>query len=135
MSRRLKASSASVEAKGSPPTRSLIRLRPNLWTRYLSSGRTVLAAGDDGVVGDHHDQGLFVYETRLLSRYRYLIDGAAPHAVSVSNVSQHTWLGYFLADIGRVPIADAAQEAVELRLSRYVGAGVHEDVDLTNYAR
>ncbi|HEY0600339.1 glycogen debranching N-terminal domain-containing protein [Brevundimonas sp.] len=122
--------------------RSLVRLRVRPGANHVSSGRTVLATDDDGVLTPRLDRGLFVHETRLLSRYRYLIDGAAPQPVSASNVDQRSWLGYFIApapggetEKERDPISGAAQEAVELRLSRYVGGGMHEDVDLTNFAR
>lgn len=122
--------------------RSLIRLRPRAGTTYVSSDRTVLATRDDGVLVPELDRGLFVDETRLLSRWRWLIDGIPPQAVSSSNIAQHSWLGYFIApapgghaEQGRDPISGTAQEAVELRLSRYVGGGMHEDVDLTNFAR
>jgi hypothetical protein len=73
----------------------LIRLRPRSETIYVSQSRTVLATERDGLVagGEH---GLFVHETRLLSRYRYLIDGRPPHPVALSNVQQHTWLGYYI---------------------------------------
>jgi len=117
---------------------ALVRLRPRPGTNYVSSGRTVLATGEDGVLREAPDQGLLVYETRLLSRYRYLIDGVEPHPVTTSNVAQRSWLGYYIARPGADPAApptlsDAAQQAVELRLSRYAGGGVHEDVDLTNF--
>lgn len=122
--------------------RSLVRLRARPGTNYVSSGRTVLATNDDGVLLPGLDRGLFVHETRLLSRYRYLIDGRPPHLVSASNVAQRSWLGYFITPAPdssqkqeRDPISAAAQETVELRLSRYVGGGMHEDVDLTNFAR
>jgi hypothetical protein len=104
---------------------ALVRLRSRLSTTYVSSGRTVLATGHNGTIGDAPDQGLFVCETRLLSRHQYLIDGAEPFAVSASNVAQRSWLGYFIAPGaagGPVPIQDVAQQAVELRLSRYAGA-------------
>jgi glycogen debranching enzyme len=102
----------------------------------------VLATDEDGVVAPKLDRGLFVEETRVLSRYRHLIDGAAPQLVAASNVAQRSWLGYFIAaapggepDDGRDPISAAAQETVELRLSRYVGGGLHEDIDVSNFAR
>jgi len=124
------------------PDRSLIRLRVRPGTNHVSSGRTVLATDDNGVLAPQLDRGLFVHETRLLSRYRYLIDGVEPQAVSASNVDQRSWLGYFIVpapggeiEKERDPISGAAQEAVELRLSRYLGDGMHEDVDLTNFAR
>ena len=102
----------------------------------------MLATADDGVLTPRPDHGLFVHETRLLSRYRYLIDGEPPLSVSASNVAQRSWLGYYIiqapggeARQERDAISAAAQETVELRLSRYLGGGMHEDVDLTNFAR
>lgn len=125
----------------SPHERSLIRLRPRAGTAYVSSDRTVLATREDGVLWPEPERGLFVDETRLLCRYGWLIDGQAPLAVSASNVAQRSWLGYFIvqAPAGpavkeRDPASSAAQQALELRLSRYVGGGMHEDVDLTNFA-
>src|SRR5947208_424541 len=76
---------------------SLIRLRPRDDMLYVSQSNTVLASGRDGFVTENSEQGLFVHETRLLSRYRYLIDGQAPQPVALSNVEQHTWLGYYVA--------------------------------------
>jgi glycogen debranching enzyme len=125
-----------------PDDHSLVRLRVRHGTTYVSSGRTVLATGEDGVLLPELDRGLFVAETRLVSRYRWLIGGAAPKLVSASNVAQRSWLGYYFlpapggeAEKERDPVSDGAQEALELRLSRYAGSGLHEDVDLTNFAR
>lgn len=124
-----------------PPERfdqSLIRLRARPETNYVSKARTVLATGRDGFLDARPDQGLFVHRTRLLSRYRYVVGGRTLHPVSVSNVEQRSWLGYYIApattSAGRDPtISEVAQQAIELRLSRYVGEGMHEDVDLTNF--
>ncbi|WEX74017.1 amylo-alpha-1,6-glucosidase [Sinorhizobium numidicum] len=122
------------------PDHSLIRLRARPETIYVSKGRTVLATGRDGFVDQKPDQGLFVHQTRLLSRHRYLIDGHPPHAVSISNVAQHSWLGYYIAPAPKafthhLTVADVVQKTIELRLSRYVGDGLHEDVDLANFTQ
>ena len=77
--------------------RSLSRLLPRFSTRYVSQSRTVLAAGLDGFVDEGGEHGLFVHQTRLLSRYRWLIDGQPPRPVVLSNVEQHSWLGYYIA--------------------------------------
>jgi glycogen debranching enzyme len=123
----------------------LIRLRPRDDTLYVSQGRTVLATDRDGFVNDGAERGLFVYETRLLSRYRYLIDGQPPQPNTRSNVAQHSWMGYYIAlppgidaglkDQGSGQVPPASEQTLELRLSRYVGAGMHEDVDLTNFTQ
>jgi glycogen debranching enzyme len=124
------------------PSQTLIRLRPRAETVYVSKGRTALATGRDGFLGDGPEQGLFVYETRLLSHYRYLIDGQPFHLVSVSNVAEHNWLGYYIAPAPtklrrskKSTLYNAAQQALELRLSRYLGEGLHEDIDLTNFTQ
>ena len=86
--------------------------------------------------------GLFVHQTRLLSRYRWLIDGAAPLTAALSNVEQHSSLGYYICpprtvvagDGDDAEAVDPNEHTVELRVSRYVGGGVHEDVDVTNYS-
>jgi glycogen debranching enzyme len=123
----------------------LIRLRPRDDTVYVSQDRTVLATERDGFIYDGAEHGLFVHETRLLSRYRYLIDGQPPQPVARSNVEQHAWLGYYIVfppgldagppDQGSGQVEQASQQTLELRLARYVGGGLHEDVDLTNYTQ
>lgn len=120
------------------PYENLVRLHVRPDTVYVSKGRTVLATDRDGFLAGAPDQGLFVDQTRMLSYYRYLIPGCRLHPVSVSNVAQHSWCGYFIAQPAsfsdREPtVPEIAQNCVELRLSRYVGDGLHEDADLTNF--
>jgi glycogen debranching enzyme len=126
------------------PQDYLVRLRPRADTLYASQGRTVLATGRDGFVRGGADHGLFVRQTRMLSLYRYLIDGESPRPVALSNVEQHTWLGYYIAlppgvreerDPGSGQMETISEQTLELRLSRYVGDGLHEDVDLTNFTQ
>jgi glycogen debranching enzyme len=126
------------------PQDYIARLRPRSDTLYVSQGRTVMAAERDGFIQDGADHGLFVHETRLLSRYRYLINDEPPRAVVLSNVEQHTWLGYYIAlppgarrerDPGSGQMEVISQQTIELRLSRFVGDGMHEDVDLTNFTQ
>src|SRR5512138_472132 len=122
-----------------------VQLHPRSDTVVVSQGRTVLSTGRDGFISDGAERGLFVYQTRLLSRYRYLIDGQPPQPNACSNVEQHSWLGYYITlppgittgqkDQGSGQVPQAAEQTLELRLSRYVGGGVHEDVDLTNFTQ
>jgi len=126
-----------------PLDRSLIQLRARAETVYVSHGNTVLATGRDGFLDDGIEQGLFVDQTRLLSCYRCLVDGAPPLPVTSSNVGQASWLGYYLVTAsGRdhdhaslTAPAEAAQHSLELRISRVVGEGLHEDIDLANFTQ
>lgn len=124
---------------------NLIEILPNRTTSYTSQGYTVLVAESDGLIRDGTLQGLFVHQTRLLSRLRYLVDGEPPFAVVSSNVEQHAWLGYYIAvppgidpgpaDTGSGQVQHASQHSLELRVSRQVGSGVHEDLYLTNFTQ
>ena len=104
----------------------------------------MLATDLDGLIREFPKHGLFVGETRLLSRYRYFVDGKAPETVAVSNVEQHSWLGYYISpapgvdwkqDTGSGEMEESSEETIELRVSRTVGLGVHEDIDFTNFTQ
>src|ERR1043165_2819735 len=106
--------------------RSLAKISPRPNTIYCSQGRAVLATDLDGLIGDFPRHGLFVRETRFLSRYRYLVEGKAPQTVAVSNVEQHSWLGYYICpapglkwkkDTGSGEMEESSEETVELKVS------------------
>ncbi|MBS0421393.1 MAG: amylo-alpha-1,6-glucosidase [Proteobacteria bacterium] len=123
--------------------RRLIRLRPRATALHVSHDRTVLVLARNGFIHPDEHEGLFVDETRLLSRYDCRIDGHALLPVALSNVAQHSWLGYYIiappgAGHGRGNIfspAKPAQQTIEVRISRFVGEGMHEDLDLTNFTQ
>jgi len=116
--------------------RSLAKISPRPRIIYCSQGRAVLATDLDGFIGDFPRHGLFVGETRVLSRCRYFVDGRRPETVAVSNVEQHSWLGYYISpapgadwkqDTGSGEMEEASEETIELKVSRTIGLGVHED--------
>lgn len=113
----------------------LIRLRPRSDKAIVSYGDTVLVSELDGGIEPLEELGLFVRETRLISRYRLRAGGHAPHLIAQSQVNQHRWLGYFLLiPDGGGDVREAAQKSVELRWMRTVEGGLHEDLTITNYA-
>jgi glycogen debranching enzyme len=132
-----------TDALGDPQPRHLVRLRTRAETLYVSQNRTVLATRRDGFINAEPDHGFFVRGTRLLSRYEYRLNGNALLPNALSNVEQHTWLGYYVApapdardDYGtQGPGGAAAQQTIEVRLSRFVSDGLHEDVDVTNFTQ
>jgi hypothetical protein len=96
----------------------LVRLHVRPGTTCTSCDRVVLATGQDGFLDAEAEHGLFVRETRFLSRYRYLIDGKSIAPVSLSNVTQRHWVGYFLAPGASKgsPLKGAAKNALEMPL-------------------
>ena len=124
--------------------RRLIRLHPREESFEVSQSRTVLSTHLDGSIRPDTPDGFYVHQTRMLSCYRWLIEGKPPLPVALSNVDQHSWMGYYIdaphvknefQDRGSGEMAQASERTLELRLSRYVGYGLHEDVDLMNYTQ
>src|SRR6185436_5153230 len=123
----------------------LARIRARADTLSLSHGRTVLSTGRDGMVAPGSEHGLVVYETRLVSTLRYFIDGAPPVPNVLSNVEQHSFLGYYVvpapgvdpgeADQGSGHVPPESRQPLEMRVSRFAGDGLHEDIDFTNFAK
>src|SRR5436190_11374031 len=123
----------------------LVQLRPRDHIIYVSQNRTVLATELNGFISEGPERGLFFHQTRLLSRYRYLIEDKPPLPLALSNVEQHSWLGYYIAlspNAGEQgdwetlgPGGKLAQQPIELRVSRFIGDGMHEDLALTNFTQ
>jgi hypothetical protein len=111
----------------------LVRIRARPDTLYLSRGRTVMAIDRHGFIVDE-SHGLFVAEKRVLSRLRYLIDGKPPTPSVLSNVEQHSFLGYYIAlapginpgepDRGSGHVPPESVQTLELRVFRVVGDGL-----------
>src|SRR5687767_9108675 len=125
-------------AMSHPALHGLIRLSSFPDTLYASQSRTVLASNLEGIIPADSKYGLFVHRTRLLSTYGYRIDGKRPRAVSLSNVEQHRWLGYYIVhapgvdpgpeDQGSGKVPSDAQLTLELRVMRSLSFGMHEDL-------
>ena len=122
----------------------LVRICPRSDTLHLSHGYTVMATSRDGFVHPGSEHGLFVHEVRLLTTLRYFIDDVPPIPNVLSNVEQHSFLGYYIAvapgaplperDRGSGQVPPESQQTLEMRIGRVAGEGLREDVNLTNFA-
>lgn len=69
---------------------SRIRLRPRHKVIDVSRGRTVLGMNQDGAIEpDDAGQGLYVYQTRVLSKYCWTLEGKQLDLSAQSAVEQH----------------------------------------------
>ena len=128
-----------------PFSRPMTLLRPQPDTLHLSQNRAVLSLNAHGFIERGSEHGFFIHETRLLSHYRLLINGAQPKRVLVSNVKQYSWLGYYILyppgipemepDHGSGLMEDDSERSLEVRVSRFVGGGLHEDIDVCNFSQ
>jgi glycogen debranching enzyme len=116
----------------SSPTGSLVMLRPAGDELHLHANRLVLATGLDGFVRSG-TQGLFAYEARVLSEFRYLVDEQELLPVGVSPISSRLLLGYYVVfppgrdrgrpDQGSGLLIPDTQHTLELIVRRRLMAG------------
>jgi glycogen debranching enzyme len=120
---------------------SRIRLRPRHDVVHISRGRSVLGMDEEGMIPpDSPKQGLFVYQTRMLSNYRWKMESKQPKLSTQSPVQQHSWLAYYYdapPNCKETPAGECnpLQQTVELKISRVIGEGMHEDVKVTNHTQ
>jgi glycogen debranching enzyme len=128
-----------------PASRGLVRLRPFADTFHITQDRAVLSTALDGFIPQDSHHGLFINQTRMLCRLECLLGGRPLHLVALSNVEQHSWLGYYVAlppeidpaptDQGSGLMEKLSEHSLEVRISRTIGGGLHEDWDITNYTQ
>lgn len=120
---------------------SRIRLRPRHDAVHISRGRTALAISHGGTIEPDNPQlGLFVYQTRVLSKYRWTFEGKEPTLSTQSPVEQHSWLAYYYEappNCKETPTGDCnpLQQTIEMKISRVVGEAMHEDIEVTNHTQ
>jgi hypothetical protein len=74
-----------------PSTNSLIEVDPHHGQQLASEGYTVLISNADGSITGER-QGLFDFDTRVLSAYELLVDEQRPQLVSAGLLSAAQWL-------------------------------------------
>src|SRR4029453_4489616 len=108
-----------------------VRVGPQVLT--INHGSTLMITDLSGEIAARSEQGVFFRDTRFVSSYRTFANGR-PWLLLSSGTPTH-----YLARIQLVnpPFktedADVAQGTLALVVSRAVGEGIHEDLDVTNY--
>ncbi len=122
----------------------LIRIETRPQEIISSQSRTVLIANRDGWLSDLRLHGLFIHETRVLSRYLWRINGDL-YTVEASPVHQFSRLSYHIGRPRRVRRAysgdkqpgkfakDATEETIELKLSTLISDGMFQTAVIRNY--
>jgi glycogen debranching enzyme len=129
------------DAGGCDDHGEMIRLWPRPGIIEISRGRTFLVCEQDGSIKKERSlEGLYIFETRVLCRYGWRMNGKAPEFSCGSNITQSSWMGYYIqapANCRETPTGecDALQETLEMRVTRSVGEGLHEEVFLTNHTQ
>ncbi len=111
-----------VEIKVGPPTIT------------INQNRTFMVTDQRGAINADSEHGLFAGDTRFVSHYQLYIDGTPWELLTSSAVN------YFAARICLANPDVLTQDGpirahdVGLVVTRMVGEGVHEDLDITNYS-
>ena len=105
------------------------------WHNVVYQGYTLLFTRPDGSLRDGRD-GLYDFDTRILSRYRLSLDGREPECFASGAPESDRWWTHL-----RVPLEGGSpagprlpQDALELTLERRVGRGMEEQLAVGNYS-
>ncbi|HEY5352829.1 MAG TPA: glycogen debranching N-terminal domain-containing protein [Streptosporangiaceae bacterium] len=99
-------------------------------TVTLVEGSTFCISDPGGDIRPGHALGLFVRDTRVLSRWELAVDGRAPQPLTVQQAGP-----YAAAFVARLPPpAGLADSTLLVVRHRYVGDGMREDITIRNSA-
>jgi glycogen debranching enzyme len=102
----------------------------------LHQGYTVLITRPDGTVTGEEREGLYDFDTRILSRYRLLLEDQEPRYVSSSTLESERWEVRLHVPLqGGTPEGPRLpQDALEVSLRRWVGCGMSERFEVHNHS-
>ena len=119
-----------------------LRLAPEQMSLY--AGEHVFVANRYGLISSGMD-GLYVEQTRFLSRYALSSEGQPVRPVSANAVDHRSGTAFYLlaspAGTAAAPPGDDAADggeivgkAIEIQINTFAGGGLHQDVIVTNHA-
>jgi glycogen debranching enzyme len=109
-----------------------ISVSPQLVT--INNGTNFLITDKNGKIGTLRQTGLFEKDTRYISFYQFLINGREFKLLNSSWIDYYSSLYYFTNPRIVTYEGEIPEDVIMLRLSRFVGGGLHEDYDLNNYS-
>src|SRR4051794_8802733 len=112
------------------------RIDPHHPCHLVHRGYTVLVTREDGSIDDERLEGLYDYDTRILSRHVLTVGGVAPERPYATTLASDQWMSVMQVRLpGGAPAAPSVPEdQLSLRLTRRVGSGMHEELRLRNHA-
>lgn len=99
-------------------------------------GYSVLLTNPDGSITEGAGLGLFDYDTRVLSKYRLLIDGEPPRCDTAANVESDYWIAHLTLDRAGHDAAGRRlpQDVLAIELRRRIGNGMAEQIIVRNHS-
>ena len=99
----------------------------------INHSSTFMVTDLNGEIAANSEQGVFASDTRFVSYYRIFANGEPwirlASAATASHIARITLTNAtFTTEVGTIP-----QHTLALVVTRAVGEGIHEDLDVTNY--
>jgi glycogen debranching enzyme len=95
----------------------------------INEGTSFLITDEPGDIKEETEEGLFHQDTRFLSGYKLLINGQKPILLSSRQINYFTAHHY----LSNPPFKDIPGNALSITRFRFVGDGLHEDIDVYNH--
>ena len=103
-------------------------------TITINQGSMFMVTDQRGEIDPESEQGVFADDTRFVSFLQIYLNGARWQLLSSSAVSYYASRYYFTNPAVATEQGDIRRQVLGLRITRAIGDGIHEDLDITNYA-
>ena len=100
----------------------------------IHSGNAVLITAPDGQIAWPTEMGLYSYDTRLISAWSLYANGAEWELLNSGTPTYDLARIYLTNRPFSTETGEIAERTLSLVVSRRIGGGVHEDLDLTNHS-
>ncbi len=101
----------------------------------IHQGETILVTDTDGQMSWPSDKGLYFLDTRLVSAWAIYANGQGWDLLNGGATTFFSSRVYLTNQGFATQDGPVAPRTLELILSRHLGGGLHEDLDLTNYGQ
>jgi glycogen debranching enzyme len=99
----------------------------------INQNQTFMVTDLDGQIAPESEQGVFDRDTRFMSRYEVYVNGKPWVRLSSSATSHYSSLFYLTNPALATEEGEIPAGTIGLSISRALGDGLHEDLDITNY--
>src|SRR5919199_2230744 len=100
----------------------------------INQGSTFMVTDHSGEIDPTKELGVFAKDTRLISSYRFTVNGAKWDLLSSSQVSYFSACLHFTNPRLTTPDGVIGERQLGLTITRAVGDGIHEDFDIVNHS-
>ena len=99
----------------------------------INQGYGVLITDQDGQIPWPTDKGFYHSDTRVISSWRIFADGVPWILLNSGNIAYYANRIFLTNPAINTQIGEVPEHTLGLSISRSIGGGIHEDLDLVNH--